>query len=89
MIGVRDEETQRNGTVVVCYKIGHQYGHQPSRLLLFQGAGMQHGLPARLNGIHACFERSSLPFLRILKYALEGWASRRVRIHEGGINMNY
>ena len=82
MTALEDEETQQKGLVVIQYKVGPQVGLPPSRYLLFKGCQGQAALPMKMC-MHCCFGRSSLPYVRILKYGLETFTSWRVRVHEG------
>ena len=87
MAAFEDEETQKNGLVVVQYKVGDQIkGQRPNRRLLWMGAVHSRHLPGTMTSIHVCLRRQSLPFVRLFKIALEYHTSHRVRIHEGTIS---
>jgi len=82
-IANEDEDTQKKGLVFIMYKVGEEKGLRPCRSLLWRGVSAHRSFPARLSGMHVCFGRQSLPFVRLLKYAMEFTASHRVRVHEG------
>ena len=82
-VAAADEETQKNGIVFVQYKIGQQEGQRPTRQLLWKGAFGQRAIPLKFNCFHLCFERQSLPFVRLFKLGLEYQASNVLRVHEG------
>ena len=87
MAAFEDEETQKNGLVVVQYKVGDQIkGQRPNRRLVWMGAGYSRHLPGTITSIHVCLSRQSLPYVRLLKIALDYHTGHRVRIHEGTIS---
>ena len=83
MLAIEDEESQKNGIVFIQFKVGEQKGLRPQRQILWRGYNSVRGYPGKPGGAHLCFERQSLPFVRLAKLALEYHASNRVRVHEG------
>ena len=83
MLAMEDEETQRNGLVFIQYKVGEQQGKSPSRQILWKGCQYASGMPLRIAMIHICLPKQVLPFVWLMKLALEKVFRDRIKVHEG------
>ena len=83
MLALEDEDTQRNGSVLVQYKVGEQHGKFPSRELLWKGCQYASGFPMRTSVIHICMPKQVLPFVWLMKFSLEKVFRDRIKVHEG------
>jgi hypothetical protein len=79
-----DDETQRNGVVVVILNVSPHRISLADAAFMVQAQGMKEGLPYRIAGIHYCFDSMILyPFVTVTHYIFGRGARGRIRTHFG------
>jgi len=82
MYALKDEETQKNGIVLIAYNVGK--GKTRDRQAMLKSGQLMFSLPIRFAGVHYCYDDEKMkPLFYIAMYAVQKAARLRCRFHCG------
>lgn len=82
MYALKDEESQKNGCVIIAYNVGK--GKTRDREAMLKSGRLMFSLPMRVAGVHYCYDDEKLkPLFYVAMYAVQKAARLRCRFHCG------
>ena len=82
MYALKDEETQKNGIILIAYNVGR--GKSTDRTAVLKTGQTFFSIPTRMTGVHYCYDDEKLrPLFFIAMFAVQKAARLRVRFHLG------
>jgi len=82
MHALKDEETQKNGIILIAYNVGR--GKSTDRTAILKTGQTFFSIPARMTGVHYCYDDEKLrPLFYIAMFAVQKAARLRARFHLG------
>jgi hypothetical protein len=84
MVALEDEETQRNGIVMVCYNVGPFDNDLIDRDFFWTGCSLFRWLPVHVPGMHYCFSDAKIRVVTsLVVFGLPPKERSRLRFHDG------